>query len=868
MGNSEASASDLRVVELWKTSAENTLAQMIKRQPLHSDDTNRYVCLGHFDSICVKAMDASAPLSAIENDSKERDNYCHPLYIVRDISQTNECLDLFWASQSCFMTISRVHFSLSVNGNLETLMAALEDLADDKKRIRNYLGDMGIYVNGEAVYIAFYRTLELGDIVMALKSNAITSCLEVIRRIMEVSTVGDVYSFCGIHYALVESQDVKSAAAAWDIRNCGGSLYFTSTAMRAIQKTIPHVSMRFSIASIQCAKFFWETMEFLPSFISGTADALQLLNEQRVETLIRCIHHLVFGTYTVDGAEIHMYDAFEDIITRIGTGYGQAYVGSLKAKPRVLPGNLPKIREACQSAVIDIEEKCKDARWLSVLKAQTNTLITMMGNCVTDDLSMLITPSVQALLERLKYIIHYNGVISRRQETEIGAFLNSWDILENDISRLEGQLSQNPELMSSRYYIPATLLAFYMALLSRYNSLLLTIDESGEQGYVPLVTYNSAPRRACTTCILDPAFDNPVEDGSNPYEGLTPLLVSLPVTMMYKPMETAVVLCHEMSHYTGTSNRFRKTRFEYILTGCAGKIAKAWKLDGHEMFGLEPDEIMRVLGDIAQRLETGYTNEYCGASNPSGGYYIDQLRHNLPKVITDVYYDLKFHSSLVQRYAPRGRVESGAIAYARSFDICEQHETLGKITGSLQNMLLLYRECYADLMAILTLQLTKDEYLLYMFYPEEQYLQEIGLDNSTIQRRMAELCFQAAAVLYVLQTDCTDESSTPRINKEQKKWISETTEIIKKYHTNFVAEKDIPISENAILLQSEYLSLINYLKYCEENISKKLTSAEEVKNQAKNFRGILADMKERIDLCKIQEIVAQYREKMLGSQQG
>jgi len=860
MANSDSSKLDFRVVELWKTSAENTLAQMIKDTSLEDDATNRYVCLGHFDSICVKPLDASDPLSAIENDSKARDNYCHPLYILHDTPQKDDLLDQFWQSPFCFMTISRVHFSLSERGNPDALRAALVDLSDDKNTATNYLGDMSILVNAEVVHIAFYSTLELGDIVMVLKSNAITACLEVIRRIMEVSTVGDVYSFCGVHYALVEDKDVNGSAARWDERNGEKSPYFTSNAKQALKKRIPHVSMRFSIVSTKCAKLLWDKMSFSPAFISGTADALELLDGQTVAKLICSIHHLIFDVYTENNKKLCMHDAFEDVITRIGTEYGQPYVHSLEAKPRVLPGNLPRIREELRRTVGAIEERCQGSRWFSLLKAQTDTLIAMMGNCVTDDLSMLIIPSVRALLDRLNYITQKYSRISRNQETNIGKFLNDWDILESDISRLEGQLSQNPELTASRYYIPATLMAFYMALLSKYNELLLTIDGEDKRGYVPLITYNSAPR-AFTNCILDPVFDKPSGNGPPPYKGDTPLLVSLPVTMMYKPLETTIVLCHEMSHYTGTSTRLREERFEQILAGCAGKIAKVWMLDGQEPFHLDPDGALSVLERIKKKLVDSYKSKVSGAGSLSGGYYISQLLRNLPEVITDVYYDQKFRSSLVQLYVPRDRLKPGAIAYAQSFDIYEQYKTLDKFKSNVQNMLILYRECYADLMDILTLRLTKEEYLLYMFYREAQYLREADPTRLSIQPRMAELQLQAAVVLYVIPPDPGYQPFPLSLNEEQKAWIDNITAVIDKYQRWFGKEQDIPISKNAVLLQSEYMSLIKYLKQCEKIISDKLASA--AVQQATDFREIIDGMRGQIDLHKIQEIVARYRTQLL-----
>lgn len=560
--NSQSQSPDFRVIELSKSSSSDSL-----RRKLSTASINSYVCLGHFDCLCVKKLNAESPLNAIEQDFQQRDNYNYPLYIFHYPSSDAKNLGQFWNMKACFMTVSRIHFSPSAKADAQLLRKALAML-DQSNLEAGGAGELTIRIGGELVHAVFYHTLELGDLVVVLKSNSLPMCLEAIRRMMEIAQVGDVYSFCGIHFDLIKP-NVRQAAKSWEEHT--GHSFFQLSADDSVKQVLPHASMRFSIGSIRCAEKFWTTMNCEPFFIAGTADAIVDFSGKPVENLIEAIYCLAFREFSIGSGNerVTMYDAFEDIITRIGSRYGPSYSEALALKPRRLP---PALEEA-QKELISMARKFmeRETRWAPVLNAQVNTLSAMMGNCVTDDLSMLIWPSVRALMARLNYLSETEHFIGEKQEEKISQFLDSWNILESDVSRLEGQLSQNPELLSSRYYIPATLMAFYMALLHECNALLLEINQDGDQGYVPLITYNASPR-ALTRCILDPSAD---EHTKGVYKGNTPLLVSLPVTMMFRPLEAAIVLCHELSHYSGTATRQRQQRYKRILSSCAGLIARA-----------------------------------------------------------------------------------------------------------------------------------------------------------------------------------------------------------------------------------------------------------------------------------------------------
>ena len=849
MANSNSNVStgclDFRVIELSKSSSSLPL-----REKLNDSIQDSYICLGHFDYIRVSRLDAVNPLSSINTDYQARDNYDYPLYSLHYPDCELVKLENFWNVKSCFMTVSRVHFEPSRNKNTDLIRKALSDLREDVSPPSGSPGEFSAFIKNEWVHSAFYHSLELGDLVIVLKSNSILSCLDAIRRIMEIAEVGDIYSFCGIHSGLVQN-DIDKAVEDWDKKD--NRLYFQMRASDAIKQIVPRASMRFSVRSIRCAKAFWEYFNCKPFFIAGTADAIIDLSGKQVKDLIAYIFCLIYRTFPVSKSveRFSMYDAFESVITRIGSEYGDPYSGSLPSR-RDYPASLQEIQKRLKDASTKI--RAKGTRWGSILIAQSNTLVSMMGNCVTDDLSMLIWPSVCALMDRLDYYFANNGPIGKKQESEIGAFLDSWDILENDILRLEGQLSQEPELQSSRYYTSATLLAFYMALLDKYNEFLLEINQEKDNGYIPLITY-SVELRAHTRCILDPSSDTV----GNGYRGNTPLLVSLPVSMMYRPLETAVVLCHEMSHYVGASTRQRETRYHNILKACAANIAKAWMLDGRDSFPLIQGGDTAVLNEIAKYLN----KVYCKRSTEKKRYYIEQLTNKFPDVITQVFYDQRFQSGLMQRYLQVESVQRCVLYYIKIANAATQSKNLYLVRKRNKNLLLLYRECYADMLAILSLKLNIDTYLLCMYYREAQYIKEIIPDDRQAEH-LQELQIQSSLVLYALGEIVSQPpapASAPSGSAEEQ-WLSNWKVQMAYYHECFSSRYDIPEPDdknNLAIIPGDYIPLLQYLMECKRMIEEKLKQ-KALSDSQMELCNILATIKDGLDLQNIHTVIEKYRE--------
>lgn len=370
---SKKEATDLRVVEFIKASSASPLRDQLNQ------DANNYVCLGHFDRFHAHKVErASNVFLSIEQDYRSKNNnYTYPLYLLH-YPIDSSILDTFWDTPLCCMAVSRVHFdpfskreATAEKGGKEQdiadLQKALASLSDELPNGCPRLGETTILVEGELVHCVFYHTLELGDIVAVLKSNSMGSCLHTLRRLLETAAVGDVYTYCGIHTALFMGDSVETAAKKWEEAFQTSRKYSCYSVETALQERLPIASIRFSVRNARCAKKFWDTLPLDPpegvSFVTGTADAIVHLDKHTFLELVTYIKGLLQNRYPVANGrentfEVDMYDAFDDIITRVGIPYGDVYSGAEIPKRRWSTNKIQHIQDALKRSVGKLSGIC------------------------------------------------------------------------------------------------------------------------------------------------------------------------------------------------------------------------------------------------------------------------------------------------------------------------------------------------------------------------------------------------------------------------------------------------------------------------------------------------------------------------------
>lgn len=863
---------DIRVVDLIKLTEGPLLP---KEEQGERDNINTFICLGHFDIIQVRNLlvnqDAPNTFADIWNDYRQRKSeyqkkqYIYPLYIIH--SDDSEKLDLFWEKKFPCLMVSRVHFDIVADelSPQDRLKKALNsnpyfEIQPSEPNCNDV--DISISFRGEEIHCVFYQTMELGDIAVIIKCNSLNVGLEVSQTIEKYKNVGDIYSYCGLQKNL------------FDEHVSYGEFYSKEEEVhKALHNQIPYVGMRFSIHSVLFSNLLFNKLGCLDKvrFVTGTADTLiEFTNEISCMDLVEIIK-ILDGDYEYNSTAKRYthYHAFDDIITRVGLQYNADPAYSKTANEifsskihdsdgqKEVLNQLQKIKE-----IVERQETKDHApnNWIVALTEQVHLLITLMNNCVMDDLSLLIWPGVRAFIMRLYELSQQLDVFTPEYISEIEEFLDSWLILSNDIVHLESQLVQNPKLQAPRVYVPSALLAYYMALLDQFNELLLSM-EKGYDGkdrqqisYIPLIAHN-IQQRANTICILDPSR---CQDGRK-YTGACPLVVSMPVDLMYYPEQMSAVLCHEFAHYSGNCARHRDIRFKKILRTCCGLLLNMWRLDGRK----DGISIPLIQGKNAIDYLTQVISEKVKQKNNEIKYYIDHMREGLFSIVSGIYLARDTWASVLTNYCDSTVLEKDFVGYYKQFTPIAQQQAVKELEASLSSLLLLYHECYADVMVNLCLGLTKEKYLTNM------YEREISLnDPQSSILRIQKLAFQAALVCHAVNFD----HSSPEFNNAQSKNSHEYVEFLKAvdYYMNQLQfsqisrDNDISsyTSNDILFIQAEYIPLVEYLKECATSVTRKLKSIpcaiEERNKLVKMFQTVESD----VNINQLRQDVDKYHYKL------
>lgn len=563
---------DVRVIRFIKTTIET---------PICDNQTADYICLGHFDMMHISQLGelTEKPLQEIQADRDSigesnfgcTENHVYSLYLLKGIRpEDEESLHSFWEEKTTYTAVTRIHCDYPTGSQAvrRSFSKVIEDYCaaqtqESARVVYRGIPDLssnGVIsfesaINGDKdckqktkVLSLFYDSLELGDTVSIMKSNSIAAILEVIRCISSNRYVKDTYTYCGIQRSILQSNQPPASACV------------------AAGAELAYISTRFSVRNIRNADaFFLKLRDAVgassPQFyVTGTADRSIHWSEHGEKELIEIMRAL-----THEGKNLHY--CFNDVITRIGIAQ-EIDKSTTTQIVKDLPQNITS-RISCYRDTMTWLRQEKNANsstnWKYTLLKLLGTLETMYSNYVMDDLADLLIPSVEAFLIRLNYIRDTNGGnVPNAYDDDIIQFLSCWTSLTNDISLLESQLTQHPELSPIRYYIPAMVLQFELQFV-KYCCEALSIDSS--RNFVPMLLPVDSPD-LYTICPLDPRQEV--------YDEACPLLVFIPFKDLYRPWETAFRVAHEMAHYCEHPSRKRNERHHALVKSVAVFLTEYW----------------------------------------------------------------------------------------------------------------------------------------------------------------------------------------------------------------------------------------------------------------------------------------------------
>lgn len=716
---------DIRVIRMIKCSSGCSVRNFVQKNKKRN---NACVCLGHFDAILIDPVPTGneggkterCPLEYIRQytdeqvKSSEATSNAHLLYIIKQVEEetaegAKAKFQEFWNEDSNYTVICRFHCDEDEKdekggkggkGGKEN-MHAIQKL---EKRCREFGNEQPQSSSASAVeepknnvpiihippqqgnleapvQVVFYDSLDLSDIIGVFKSNSLAAILTLQCFLGDAPVVSDDYTYSGVSTRLLTR---------------ASKLIKVDSALNAV---LPYVATRFSIKLAKAADTMLKKLRVKPKtyYVLGNEDLLVLYGECQERKFIIWIKKLI-------AAEKGHYEAFNDSITRVGLIYNEPI--NSRNRPNDKDNKYDDIIN--QISNIKLKEKIYKQNWLPTFLRLLSACQMMNSNCVTDDLSLLAFPSVNALVQRLSVL---SAAWKQGYNEEVGIFLDAWSSLTEELYRVENQMSQHPELSLPQSYIPATLLLFYLCFSKDYEELLWEIDRQPDderqnyRKYAPILA-PSVSAETNTLCILDPR-------GSTEYTGGVPLVIGVPVRDLYQPWEMTHVLAHELSHYCGEIIRKRGMRWKSLCKCVAEFILIVWEyyLEYKKQFrgderqlNTKHDEEVQVIADQIEKSFDG----------PPEQTYLSDIRQLVTKMAVKIACNYKCQ----MRY--RRKLIDSADLYDQlrgihkegRLHVMELGEALQRrIPEHIEKCIIpLFKECFADIAMIKLLDCTFSDY--------------------------------------------------------------------------------------------------------------------------------------------------------------
>ena len=534
-------------MQVRKVLLKKKLLPVENKTPLEVPDNwtpngaSQWVGIGHYDEIFTFSDDCGTGLKYIRqcNDEIMAHNneyeFFYPLFLITPENTTEKATEYkFWNKNRWFLSVSRIH--LSESGS------PVDQFNELSTTIRE-----DICKTSSLFYI--YHSIELSDMVLVIKSNSLSELLHLSLTLRKYKDVGRSYTYIGIN-----------------------KQYLLNKKFPDNQDTIPLFSMRFAVRNPDIAKMYIDqavdTLEnCTPYNVAGVDDIVINCESLKVHKLIElfCIW------FSTDTYGEKLLEPFSEITTRLGTDYDQTNPN--EHTPHNLYVDCKKLLDLLSDIKNnDTKMQYTSSGWFNPLTEICNVLVRMSQTSVMDEFVYLLLPGIKAFLQHIAYRSAHS--ISPIASEIFNILINECSHLMEQIMRIEGQLSHQPELRPVVYDIPVFLLEYIMAFLNTVVPFLQRMDETPEV----TIKFLIVPSLCEHIASLEIFSANPSEQ----IPGL--VLVKVPVKLLYEPQTVLLALCHETAHFAGEKIRNRDERkMHYILAASTLMAEMLFKSNAPEL---------------------------------------------------------------------------------------------------------------------------------------------------------------------------------------------------------------------------------------------------------------------------------------------
>ncbi len=417
--------------------------------------------------------------------------------------------------------------------------------------------------------------------------------------------------------------------------------------------------------------------------------------------------------------------------------------------------HLVKIKEISENADCIMQNRMAiTSRRMTYYKSMSQILnslkkfeISLFGNHFNDyTYFMLFQP-----LELLSLAIHFISLLENRgfnmeeylPSKEIFRFLNGVTLIGQNSLHSDRQFTQTPDFNTTVYESPARLNAFYGAFIKKVQEMLNKNNDT-EYGFLIVPGLNEY-------MLVKDIFDKLIDKKRL-------FILEIPERQIFDPKNLLPALLHEIAHKVGSSIREREERdvalrkllinmvvyniFKFIQTDYFKN-----KSNANKIINMIEGELDRLLKDIRNKSEEEYNKQSDMFNNiikeehemkeykfPKRNCYLSSYEkvdffNATRKTLNNLIYNKQFMFCLWEIYYLNHKdilsysyidfnenINNIFLNYItiddyRNLDIPNNYEQKYSLIGEIDDISFLFSELYADIISIISLNLTMDAYL-------------------------------------------------------------------------------------------------------------------------------------------------------------
>ena len=625
-----------------------------------------HISLGYFDSLQVYPLHIEADSAWLSNlyahdvelsASLNSDFFFHPVHCIAGDSEP-EVFTQFMELPSPYL------FVTLFQGRAREGHPPVEDW---EQMVGDYLtNSLGPPLAQERNQVSWvlYHSITLSDLIILWKSDSILAIMNAIQQVYYAPMAGDLHSIPTIR--------------------CD-SILGDERAPRIVSEELPQVTIRYLVRNAQAAYNFFAVAgspDDLPKLTIGIEDLTYATNGWTTNRLQEVLARRLTDQDYMD----RFRDAFAECETHLGDklmGGGEKSVRSVLLNSQCVAlmqrfQNL-RIRLKADRLVDDI-----DGPWLKAASELYNALSTLSQNTMADGFCFLILDAAAMFLEKMSQI---DRCLDDPQILQIQRFLRGWGNLMEQVLRTDGKFSQQPGFSPpSLCDIPSNLLEFYAAFTTQAGKVMQLSAGDRERFSLLLVP------KLCRRIKVESVFSQ-----RPPCDRL--LFVDIPISVLYDPFTALCHLTHEIGHFAGDGWRLRPLRAKQYFSICAQELAGEFLFRNSETVDAirqalpQPSSIPSLYlealpVEMRKQLISLLEDQETLASWFSKEYYMNTLNERVNQLQSNL-----------------------QIEAMKSALRLRPNEPLGPFFLIMKDFEFLFRECYADITVIFTLDLTPHEYL-------------------------------------------------------------------------------------------------------------------------------------------------------------